>query len=182
MLNLATGGLTSTPKVTSADRAAAITARSLASLDLPATAVGGDALVRQPDVRRQRSGLPEHIDRYSPARGPITTDAQVRWLENRRYAFADCDGAFLVEIGVAPERREIKFQRFGLDEPGSGHIVDNEMGEIRLPSYRAQHCEFRRREPHDVRLITMGIRHPVEHCLIGRCRCRSGSPQIGERR
>ena len=110
MMNLATAGLTTTAKAAGADHAAAITARSLASLELPASAVGGDALVRQPDVRRQRSRLPEHIDRYSPARGPIAADAQVRWLENRRYAFADCDCAFLVEVAVAPERREIKFR------------------------------------------------------------------------
>jgi hypothetical protein len=72
MMNLATAGLTTTPKVTGADRAAEITARSLASLDLPASAVGGDALVRQPDVRRQRCGLPEHIDQMRKYTGSRT--------------------------------------------------------------------------------------------------------------
>ena len=97
-------------------------------------------------------------------------------------AFADCDGAFLVEVAVAAERREIKFQRFGLNEPSSGHVVDYKMGEIRLSSYRAQHGELRCREAHGVGHITVGIRHSVEHGFIGRCRCRSGLPQIGQRR
>src|ERR1700716_1224266 len=84
---------------------------SLASLYLAAPAVGRNALVRQPDVRRQRSGLPEHIDRHSAARGPVAADAQVGWLENRRYAFADYESAFLVKVAVAPEGCEIKLQR-----------------------------------------------------------------------
>jgi hypothetical protein len=49
--------------------------RFLASLELAASAVGRDDLVRQPDICRQRSGLPEHVDRYSAARRPIAADA-----------------------------------------------------------------------------------------------------------
>src|SRR4030088_2848789 len=106
-------------------------------MDLAASAVGRDALVRQPDVRRQRSGLPEHVDRYSAARGPGAADAEVRWLESRRYAFADYECAFFVEVAVVPEGCKIKLQRFRLDEPSSGYVVDYKMRKIRLPCYRA---------------------------------------------
>src|SRR5882757_7882542 len=106
-------------------------------MDLAASAVGRDALVRQPDVRRQRSGLPEHVDRYSAAWEPVAADAEVRWLESRRYAFADDECAFLVEVAVVPEGCEIKLQRLGLNEPSSRYVVDHKMREIRLPRYRA---------------------------------------------
>jgi hypothetical protein len=73
---------------------------SLTSWNLPASAVGGDALVRQPNVFRQRTGLPEHVDRYPAARVPIAADAQVGGLENGPYPFADCDCAILVKAAV----------------------------------------------------------------------------------
>ena len=74
------------------------------------------SLVRQPDVRRQSSGLPEHVDRNSAAWGPVAADAEVGWLESRRYAFADDECAFLVEVAVVPEGCEIKLQRLGFNE------------------------------------------------------------------
>jgi hypothetical protein len=77
-------------------------------MDLAASAVGRDVLVRQPDVRRQSSGLPEHVDRNSAAGGPVAADAEVGWLESRRYAFADDECAFLVEVAVVSEGCEIK--------------------------------------------------------------------------
>ena len=48
------------------------------------------------------------------------------------------------------------FSDFEFDDPAVGHVVDDEMGEVRLAGDRADRGEFRRGEAHDV--IGVGVR------------------------
>ena len=124
-------------------------------MDLAASAVGRDALVRQPDVRRQSSGLPEQVDRYSAARGPVAADAEVRWLESRRDAFADYECAFLVDFhwqvggiarGVAEGSLPITVNRGRCASPncGAGRFCFLLIFELGRPlDYRTDICASR---------------------------------------
>ena len=138
----------------------------------PAPAIGRDALVGQPDALRQAAGLPEHVDRHAAARIPIAADAQPFGLEQRHELLADGDGAVLVEGAVVAEAREIKFQRLRLHQPLARHIVDHEMGEIRLAGDRAERGEFGRGETGDViGVADAGLRRD----RAPPCRARRGS-------
>src|SRR5271154_3730084 len=100
-------------------------------------AVGGDPLIWNPHPLRQFSSLPEHIDWNAAARVPVTTDPQPLRLDRSRNSFADRDRAVFVERTVIAEARDIEFQRFRLQQPLAGDVIDHEMGEVGLTGNRA---------------------------------------------
>src|SRR3954462_5747435 len=70
---------------------------------LSAATIRRDALVGQPQAIRRRAGLPENVDRNSPARIQMPPEAQPLRLHRRDQALADADGHILVEAAVVAE-------------------------------------------------------------------------------
>src|ERR1700681_4499448 len=62
-------------------------------------AIGFYLDIRQPDILRQSSRLPEHIDRNPTAGVPESGDPQIFWLDRRGDTLADFDRAIFVECG-----------------------------------------------------------------------------------
>ena len=77
---------------------------------LASSAIGGHALIRDPDAVGFRAGLPEHINRNAAARIPISSDAQPLRIEEFMQATADGDGAILMKRTVIAERAKKQFQ------------------------------------------------------------------------
>jgi uncharacterized tellurite resistance protein B-like protein len=146
--------------------------------DLPASAIGRNTRIRQPHGLRRLAGLPEHVDRHAAARIPIAADAQIPRLEQLRQALADRDGAILVEGAVIAEAVEEELERFRLDEPAVGHVVDHEKREVRLAGHRTERRELRRGETGDVVRVGMRVRHAVEPRLVGRGRDCRGPAEV----
>ena len=141
---------------------------------LAAPAIGRDALVGQPDALGQAAGLPEHVDRHAAARIPVAADAQVFRLEQRIEPLADPHRAVLVKGALVAEAGEIELERLRLDQPAARHVVDHQMGEIRLAGDRAKAGEFRRGEAGDIIRVAMRIGHAVELSLCGEAGGRAG--------
>src|SRR5262249_3840474 len=91
----------------------------------PSPAVGRDALLRQPDARRQPAVLPEHVDRDAATRIPVAADTQELRLDQRDYLLADGDGAVLMEAADVAEAAAIELERLRFQEPVARHVVDN---------------------------------------------------------
>ena len=73
---------------------------------------------------------------------------------------------------VRAKARQIQFQRFRLDEPFAGNVVDHDMREVRLARDWAQRGELRRGEAHEITLAWVRIGHDIEFGLVGRSRKR----------
>ena len=73
-----------------------------------------------------------------------------------------------MESAMIAEARDIKLQRFRFQQPLARHIIDHEMGEIRLAGDRAERGEFRRREPHHIIGVLLRVGHTIERRLVGR--------------
>src|ERR1043166_4217334 len=113
---------------------------------LAAAAIGRDTLVRNPEALGQAAGLPEDVDRNAAARIPVAADAQELRLDLGGDPLADHHGAVLVESAMVAKACDIKFQRFRLEQPFSGCVVDHKMREIRLSGDWTDRCEFRHGE------------------------------------
>src|SRR5579859_7463776 len=94
---------------------------------LAAAAIGRDALVGNPEPSGQAAGLPEHVDRNPAARIPIAADPKPFRPDLGCDPLADHDRTVLVKGAVIAEACDIKLERFRLQEPSSGRIVDHEM-------------------------------------------------------
>src|SRR4051794_15005407 len=127
-------------------------------------AIRRDTLVWQPYACRQLAGLPEHVDRHAAAGVPIAPDAQKFRMKQCRKLYADGDRAVLMEAADVAKAAEIKFERFRLDQPSSGHVVDHEMGKIGLARDWTERGKFGRGEAGDVVRVGMGVRDPVQLC------------------
>src|SRR5256885_15047262 len=79
-----------------------------------AAAIRRDALVRQPQPFRRRSGLPEDVDRHSPARVPIAADPQPPGLHLFGQPLANADGHVLVEAAMIAKRAEEQLEALAL--------------------------------------------------------------------
>src|SRR5215469_1337114 len=112
----------------------------------PAPPIARNVLIRQPDAARQPSGLPEDVDWHAAARMEVAADTQIARLEQRRQPLADRNRAVLVESAVVAETIEIELERFRLDEPTIGYVVDDQDGKIGLAGHRAQGRELGKRE------------------------------------
>jgi arsenite methyltransferase len=133
-----------------------------------ASPVGGDALIGNPDALGWRAGLPEDVDGDAAARIPVGPDPQPLRCQQRHQPLADVQRAILVERAVVAEADKVQLQRFGLDQPLAGDIVDDDMGEIGLPRHRAQRGELGRGKAHDRAGAGMAERHPFQHRRFGR--------------
>src|SRR5262245_62178464 len=129
---------------------------------LSPSAIGRDALVRQPHARRQLARLPEHVDRHAAARIPVAADAQVFRGQQRDELFADGDRAVLVKAADVAEAGEIELERFRLEEPFPRYIVDHQMREVGLTGDRAERGELGRGEARDVIGVGVRVGHTVE--------------------
>src|SRR5262249_47699199 len=76
----------------------------------PAAAIGGVALVRQPQPFGHGAKLPEHIDGNAAPREPIAANAQIDRLDQIGDALADRDGRVFVKGADIAEAREIKLE------------------------------------------------------------------------
>ena len=81
-------------------------------------------------------------------------------------ALGDLDRAGLVEGPVIAERGQEQLERLALDDAILRHIVDHQMGEIRLAGDRAEAGEFRRGEADDEIRAGMPARHSFQHRLF----------------
>src|SRR3954447_13158884 len=145
------------------------------------SAIGRDALFGHPQSLRRAAGLPEHVDRDAASRIPIAADAQELRLDLARDALADHHGAILVEGTVIAEARDVEFERFRLQQPLAGGVVDHQMCEIRLSRYRAERGEFRHGETDQIIGASLRIEHAVEFRLLGRIRPFHGAAKLQSR-
>jgi hypothetical protein len=73
-----------------------------------------------------------------------------------------------VEGAVVAERGEEQLERFRFDQQRVGRIIDDDMGEIRLPGDGTQRGEFRAGEAHDRRRpVAARERHRFQDRMIG---------------
>ena len=93
----------------------------------------------------------------------------------------DVDGAGLVECAVIAEGCQVQLERLALDDPFVRHIVDDQMGEIRLARERAQRREFGAGETHQIDLAGVRVGHGLQHRLLGRRRNIGRLAKLGER-
>ena len=70
---------------------------------LTATTIGRDALVRNPDVWRDISGLEKHVYRNAATGVPVSADPQPFGLQQIDQSLADRYGTILVKCPVIPE-------------------------------------------------------------------------------
>jgi hypothetical protein len=73
-----------------------------------------------------------------------------------------------VEDADVAEAAEIKLERFRFEKPFFRHVVDHEVGEVRLAGDRAERGEFRRGEARDVVGVGVGIGDPIEYRRLRR--------------
>jgi predicted MFS family arabinose efflux permease len=137
---------------------------------LTAAAIGCYALIRNPHALRQFAGLPEHVDGNAAARKPVGADAQPFRFDLGGQAFADRHRAVLVKRAVIAEACDIKLQRLRFQQPFPRHIVDHEMGEIRLSGNRADRGKFRHRKAHQIVGAGLRIGHAIDLRFLGRFR------------
>src|SRR3954464_1689091 len=128
-------------------------------LGLTASPVGGDAGVGQPHAARQFSALPEDINRHAAARIPVACHADELWFDCLLYTLADLECGVLVKSAGLEKAVQELLQRFGFHDPGGGHIMSYEMGEVRLAGDGTKGGEFRRREAHLIIPVPVRIRN-----------------------
>src|SRR5690606_24947729 len=85
-----------------------------------------------------------------------------------------------MEGAVVSERGEKQLQGLGLDQPGVGNVVDDEVREVRLPRDGAQGSEFRHGEASDVVRVDMRVGYPLELGCFGRVGCTGRLAKLGE--
>ncbi len=98
-------------------------------------------------------------------------------LEQLHKLLADRNRAVFVEGAVIAKACEIKFQRLRLDQPFARHIVDDEMGKIRLAGDRAERREFRCCEARSIVSIRMRIGTRSSVALSGEAGIGEGLPR-----
>src|SRR5262249_14993363 len=129
---------------------------------LTPAAIGGDALIRNPQPLGQSAGLPKNIDWNAAARLPVAADPEPFRLDLGSQPLADHDCAILVECTVIAEASNVKLQRFRLQEPLARGIVDDEMRKVRLPRDRTDRSELRHGEAHQIVCACLRIGDAVE--------------------
>src|SRR5262245_58048848 len=76
------------------------------------------------------------------------------------------------------ERVQEQLQGLRLNQPVGRHIVDDQMGEIRLASQRAKGGEFGRSETHEIGRSWMRIGNPLQNGFLRRLRNRDGGAKL----
>src|SRR5215469_11785103 len=138
----------------------------------PPPAIGRDTLIREPHAAGRRARLIEDFDRHAAARIPVAADADPLRLQRLDEAARDGERAILVKSSVIAEGAEVKLQRLAFDKKAPWHVVDHEMGEIRLTRDGAKRGEFGTGEAHEIGLARMRVRHLLEHGVLRRRRQR----------
>src|SRR5207248_10971603 len=113
-----------------------------------ASAVRRDARIGKPQPGGRLAGLVKYVDRDAAARVPIAADPQPYRGQALDQLARDRQGAVLVKGAVVAKRAEIELQRLALEDHRLGHIIDDEVGEVRLTGHRAQRGEFGAGEAH----------------------------------
>ena len=133
---------------------------------LAAAAVILSAGFRNPDTDGCLACLIEHIDGDTAARVPVAADAQPFGSDFPVYTDGNTDGAVFMKSGVITERPQKELQRLTFQNQLIRHIVDYQMGKIRLARDWAEGSKFRAREAHTIISATMRIGHSFQHRLF----------------